>query len=210
MSGTLQRPWYRFRVGIFALVIVTAIHVMAWLALCTTLLFDELTRSGRSQVSQRVLSVELIAPRSLLQSPAPGASTVVTEVRASAKSTRRGSPVLSRPNASPISSPKNVDATSYGESHAVIAPSVSAHDVDWQSDIKSIGSIPSAGKGLAPLGKSDASSDVKTSNDSMAATFGREVSKAARIDCRNAYSKRGLLAIPSLAFDAVRDTGCKW
>ncbi|WP_436407348.1 hypothetical protein [Burkholderia cenocepacia] len=36
------------------------------------------------------------------------------------------------------------------------------------------------------------------------------ISGARRADCRHAYAGAGLLALPMLALDAVRDTGCQW
>ncbi|MEN9657540.1 MAG: hypothetical protein RL571_1005 [Pseudomonadota bacterium] len=38
----------------------------------------------------------------------------------------------------------------------------------------------------------------------------KELDKAVRGDCKNAYSQMGLLAIPMLLHDTVRDTGCQW
>ena len=40
--------------------------------------------------------------------------------------------------------------------------------------------------------------------------LGREIEKAAKADCRNAYSVLGVLAVVPLAVDAVRQGGCKW
>jgi hypothetical protein len=36
------------------------------------------------------------------------------------------------------------------------------------------------------------------------------IEKAAKPDCRNAYSGMGLLAVVPLARDAVKDNGCRW
>ncbi|WP_260464027.1 hypothetical protein [Burkholderia sp. Bp8963] len=33
---------------------------------------------------------------------------------------------------------------------------------------------------------------------------------ARRADCRSEYAGMGLLAIPALALDSVRDAGCRW
>lgn len=40
--------------------------------------------------------------------------------------------------------------------------------------------------------------------------LGKEIEKAARADCRTAYSGLGVLAVVPLAADAVRKDGCKW
>ena len=37
-----------------------------------------------------------------------------------------------------------------------------------------------------------------------------DIEKAAKADCRKAYSGMGLLAVVPLAVDAVRDKGCRW
>ena len=38
----------------------------------------------------------------------------------------------------------------------------------------------------------------------------QDIDKAAKPDCRKAYSGVGLLAVVPLAVDAVREGGCKW
>ncbi|MDW5415579.1 hypothetical protein R6242_03205 [Iodobacter sp. CM08] len=38
----------------------------------------------------------------------------------------------------------------------------------------------------------------------------KELDKAVRGDCKNAYSQMGLLAIPMLLHDTVSDKGCQW
>ena len=38
----------------------------------------------------------------------------------------------------------------------------------------------------------------------------KELDKAGRPDCRNAYAGAGLLAAVPLVVDAVRDKGCRW
>lgn len=38
----------------------------------------------------------------------------------------------------------------------------------------------------------------------------RQVSRAARPDCKTAYSNLVLLAVPKLIWDTARDEGCKW
>jgi hypothetical protein len=37
-----------------------------------------------------------------------------------------------------------------------------------------------------------------------------DIAKAAKADCRNAYSSLGLAAVVPLAFDALREKGCRW
>jgi hypothetical protein len=38
----------------------------------------------------------------------------------------------------------------------------------------------------------------------------RDIEKAAKADCRQAYNRMGLLAVVPLAVDAARDKGCRW
>jgi hypothetical protein len=37
-----------------------------------------------------------------------------------------------------------------------------------------------------------------------------DIDKAAKSDCKSAYSGAGLLAVVPLAIDAVREKGCRW
>ena len=82
-------------------------------------------------------------------------------------------------------------------------------DLDWQADLGSITAHRSIRYGNAPQ-IAAASSEGSSPRRETAATLTREVSKAARNDCRNAYSHMGLLAIPMLAIDAMNHSGCKW
>jgi hypothetical protein len=38
----------------------------------------------------------------------------------------------------------------------------------------------------------------------------KDIEKAAKPDCRQAYAGMGLAAVVPLAIDAVRDKGCRW
>ncbi|KVD73735.1 hypothetical protein WS62_08005 [Burkholderia sp. ABCPW 14] len=92
-------------------------------------------------------------------------------------------------------------------------PSAPAPGADWRADLDSVGSFRSIGRGSADAAveATGASSGLALPRKATAAsTLAREMSKASRADCRNAYSGMGLLAIPALAIDAVRDDGCKW
>ncbi|AOJ11883.1 hypothetical protein WS71_21695 [Burkholderia mayonis] len=92
-------------------------------------------------------------------------------------------------------------------------PGAPAPGADWRADLDSVGSFRSIGRGSADAAveATGASSGLALPRKATAAsTLAREMSKASRADCRNAYSGMGLLAIPALAIDAVRDDGCKW
>ena len=38
----------------------------------------------------------------------------------------------------------------------------------------------------------------------------KDIEKSARPDCRTAHADKGLLAVPALAADALKDNGCRW
>jgi len=38
----------------------------------------------------------------------------------------------------------------------------------------------------------------------------KDIERSVRADCRNAHADKGLLAIPALAADALKDNGCRW
>lgn len=89
----------------------------------------------------------------------------------------------------------------------------SGPDLDWRRDLDAIGSRHAATRSpaQAAVGALGASSGgVAARRDTVDARLADGVSNARRTDCRHAYSRAGLLALPMLALDAVRDTGCKW
>ncbi len=86
-------------------------------------------------------------------------------------------------------------------------------DLDWRRDLDAIGSRHAAAHSpaQAAVGALGASSGgVAARRDTVDARLAEGMSNARRTDCRHAYSRAGLLALPMLALDAVRDTGCKW
>ena len=86
-------------------------------------------------------------------------------------------------------------------------------DVDWGRDLATIGTRRSTARGpaAATVGALGASTGLPAARrHSVDETLASGVSDARRADCRRAYSSAGLLALPMLALDAVRDTGCKW
>ncbi|WP_423378983.1 hypothetical protein [Burkholderia sp. LMG 32019] len=85
--------------------------------------------------------------------------------------------------------------------------------LDWRRDLDAIGSRPAAARSpaQAAVGALGASSGgMAARRDTVDARLADGMSEARRTDCRQAYSRAGLLALPMLALDAVRDTGCKW
>jgi hypothetical protein len=51
--------------------------------------------------------------------------------------------------------------------------------------------------------------DVPSALD-QATPLGSAIARSSRMDCRDAHAGAGLLAIPLLVKDAIRDKGCKW
>lgn len=52
--------------------------------------------------------------------------------------------------------------------------------------------------------------DDKPATLTMEQQLGQQIARAARKDCKSAYSGLGLLAVIPLAVDAFRESGCKW
>ena len=51
---------------------------------------------------------------------------------------------------------------------------------------------------------------VNEVNERFEPASAEDIEKAAKTDCRQAYASMGLLAAVPLAFDALRDKGCRW
>ncbi|MEK7888120.1 hypothetical protein AAB992_13450 [Burkholderia contaminans] len=91
----------------------------------------------------------------------------------------------------------------------------SGPDLDWRRDLDAIGARQAVARTRSPaqaaVGALGASSGgVAARRDTVDARLADGMSDARRADCQHAYSGAGLLALPMLALDAVRDTGCKW
>jgi hypothetical protein len=87
------------------------------------------------------------------------------------------------------------------------AGEASAPNVDWQGDLKRLGSGRTARyRQASPF----APSHAETPSEAPASPLSRGVSEAARQDCRKAHDRHGLLAIPMLMYDAANESGCKW
>ncbi|RQR87466.1 MULTISPECIES: hypothetical protein [unclassified Burkholderia] len=96
------------------------------------------------------------------------------------------------------------------ESSPVRAPTP---EVDWGRDLATIGTRRATGRSpaAATVGALGAAAGLPAARrHSVDETLASGVADARRADCRRAYSGAGLLALPMLALDAVRDTGCKW
>ena len=73
-------------------------------------------------------------------------------------------------------------------------------------DLHGAGNGPSLGRtrsGLVPLLKAPP-------DDADKSKLAKDLEKAGRADCKEAYQGAGLLAVVPLARDAVTGKGCKW
>ncbi|MCA8023378.1 hypothetical protein [Burkholderia metallica] len=217
-----RRRW-RMVPAAVAVAVSVSIHLLGWFVLQRTP-----TAAGPAAgVSRRVaLRVELIPAR-----PAPVASvrdTTRTGPASGGRGVGRAAPSTKRlaaVAASRMATRTSADAA--GVSHrqrealaGAIAdrresrPGIaSGLDFDWRRDLDAIGSRHAAARSpaQAAVGALGASSGgAAARRDTVDARLADGMTHARRADCRRAYSGAGLLALPMLALDAVRDTGCKW
>lgn len=83
--------------------------------------------------------------------------------------------------------------------------------IDWQSDLRSL--APPGhhyDSGIARLGQARTGGAPAPASASVADALVAGAKHAERPDCRHAYASNGLLALPMLAIDALRQSGCKW
>ncbi|KVR24087.1 hypothetical protein WK15_20735 [Burkholderia ubonensis] len=211
----------RLGVGVLAFVVALSLHLLGWLALRSASMAERAARLPAADTARRALSVELIP----LQPPAQPrrAPATIAPVRGRTDAAGAGGArplrdrdasmttrVPARSSAAATRMPK-ADAVSAPESSPADAP---APGVDWRGDLDAIGAPRTVGRSPAAAtvsGLGASSGAVGASRRTTAdATLARGMSEARRADCRNAYAGMGLLAIPALAIDAVRDAGCKW
>ncbi|KWI44170.1 hypothetical protein WM05_22025 [Burkholderia ubonensis] len=211
----------RLGVGVLAFVVALSLHLLGWLALRSASMAERAARLPAADTARRALSVELIplpAPAQPQRAPATIAPVRGRTDAAGAGGARplrdRDASMTTRvPARSSAAAPRmpKADAVSAPESGPADAP---APGVDWRGDLDAIGAPRTVGRSPAAatvsgLGASSGAvgASRRTTTD---ATLARGMSEARRADCRNAYAGMGLLAIPALAIDAVRDAGCKW
>lgn len=207
-AGTRQHRRHRLGVGALALAFATSMHWLAWLALHATPAADGPMKPEWSQPAQRALIVELIPPQPKPSAPIQSTATVTTSARdrstAAARSSTSAPP---RRSASPRPHPP-IDTIPNDETqHVAISPEDSARGVDfrWRPDRDAIDPPRKVWRSSAEAAIAGA-----PRGETMVSPFARAVSEAARADCRHAYAGAGLLAIPALVIDTVRDSGCKW
>ncbi|KVU03526.1 hypothetical protein WK62_16570 [Burkholderia ubonensis] len=214
----------RLCVGALAFVVVALLHLLGWLALRSASMAERAARLPVVEPARRALSVELI-PLQTRREPAAIAPVRGRTDAAGAGGARplrdRGASmttrVPARSSAAATRMPKaeavaRADAVSARESSPADAP---APGVDWRRDLDAIGAPRTVGRSpaaatISGLGASSGMGTGASRRTTADATLARAMSEARRADCRNAYAGMGLLAIPALAIDAVRDAGCKW
>ncbi|NIF70301.1 hypothetical protein F3J16_08910 [Burkholderia sp. Ap-962] len=198
------------RVTIPAFAMVALLHALALLA------FQIPARpsQGQRQQERRALTVRLIP----LEAPRPQAapsSRVSSAFRAAAPSRWRAgtASIPARPagvHASLARPPDTEHRHQAFAGGAAVASQAPPANLDWQADLRGIGKPPFArGGGGGTRGDAAAREPVKPAQGT-AAQLDRDISKAARGDCRNRYAGMGLLAIPMLAAYAMNQSGCRW
>ncbi|WP_321871129.1 hypothetical protein [Burkholderia ubonensis] len=218
----------RLGVGVLAFVVALSLHLLGWLALRSASMAERVARLPAADTARRALSVELIP----LQTPAQPrrAPATIAPVRGRTDAAESGGArplrdrdasmttrVPARSSAAATRMPKaeavtRADAVSAPESSPADAP---APGVGWRRDLDAIGAPRTVGRSpaaatISGLGASSGAVAGASRRTTAVATLARGMSEARRADCRNAYAGMGLLAIPALAIDAVRDAGCKW
>ncbi|KVN48802.1 hypothetical protein [Burkholderia ubonensis] len=213
----------RLGVGVLAFVVALSLHLLGWLALRSASMAERAARLPAADTARRALSVELIPLQTPAQPRRAPATIAPVRGRTDAAGAGGARPLRDRdasmttrvPARSSAAAPRmpKADAVSAPESGPADAP---APGVDWRGDLDAIGAPRTVGRSpaAATISGLGASSGMGTGVSRRAtttdATLARGMSEARRADCRNAYAGMGLLAIPALAIDAVRDAGCKW
>ena len=77
-----------------------------------------------------------------------------------------------------------------------------AHDFRWRAeDAAALG---------APRARGQARVDLAPKAPAEPSALAKGIAQSARPPCRQAHAHLGLLAVPFLLADTVRDGGCKW
>ncbi|KAG8152867.1 hypothetical protein BFF94_013275 [Burkholderia catarinensis] len=213
----------RSRIVALAVAASVSIHLLGWFVLQRA----STTAGPKSGALPRIaLRVELIPAR-----PAPAASVrdtgrtgpaargfgSVGAVQSTKRSAAVAAPRMTTRSSSDTESvshrQRETPAGAIADRPGTHPGTASSPDLDWRRDLDAIGSRPAAARtpAQAAVGALGASSGgVAARRDTVDARLADGMSDARRADCRHAYSGAGLLALPMLALDAVRDTGCQW
>ncbi|KVV31938.1 hypothetical protein WK79_05125 [Burkholderia ubonensis] len=218
----------RLGVGVLAFVVALSLHLLGWLALRSASTAERAARLPAADTAGRALSVELIPLQTPAQPRRAPATIAPVRGRTDAAGSGGARPLRDRdasmatrvPARSSAAAPRMPKAEAVARADAVSAPESSPADapapgVDWRGDLDAIGAPRTVGRSpaaatISGLGASSGAVAGASRRTTADATLARGMSEARRADCRNAYAGMGLLAIPALAIDAVRDAGCKW
>ncbi|KVO43582.1 hypothetical protein WL67_28690 [Burkholderia ubonensis] len=218
----------RLGVGVLAFVVALSLHLLGWLALRSASMAERAARLPAADTARRALSVELIPLQTPAQPRRAPATIAPVRGRTDAAGSGGARPLRDRdasmttrvPARSSAAAPRMPKAEAVTRADAVSAPESSPADapapgVDWRGDLDAIGAPRTVGRSpaaatISGLGASSGMGTGVSRRATVDATLARGMSEARRADCRNAYAGMGLLAIPALAIDAVRDAGCKW
>ncbi|KWE93874.1 hypothetical protein [Burkholderia ubonensis] len=218
----------RLGVGVLAFVVALSLHLLGWLALRSASMAERAARLPVADTARRALSVELIPLQTPAQPRRAPATIAPVRGRTDAAGSGGARPLRDRdasmttrvPARSSAAATRMPKADAVARADAVSAPESSPADapapgVDWRGELDAIGAPRTAGRSpaaatISGLGASSGMGTGVSRRATTDATLARGMSEARRADCRNAYAGMGLLAIPALAIDAVRDAGCKW
>lgn len=169
--------------------------------------------------------VTLLPP---VPAPRPSTSSATSAVAppiappspASAESAKPSSPVLptsSAPSPSEPAKPSSPRQASPARTPAAKAPAVARpppaaagaaspaappRDFRWRDE-------DAAAQGL-PRARGEARVDLAPKTRAEPSALAKGIAQSARLPCRDAHAHLGLLALPFLLADTVRDDGCKW
>ncbi|KWI09817.1 hypothetical protein [Burkholderia ubonensis] len=212
----------RLGVGVLAFVVALSLHLLGWLALRSASMAERAARLPAADTARRALSVELIPLQTPAQPRRAPATIAPVRGRTDAAASGGARPLRDRDASMTTRVParSSAAATRMPKADAVSAPESSPADapapgVDWRGELDAIGAPRTVGRSpaaatISGLGASSGMGTGVSRRATTDATLARGMSEARRADCRNAYAGMGLLAIPALAIDAVRDAGCKW
>ncbi|KWO80458.1 hypothetical protein WM32_27555 [Burkholderia ubonensis] len=212
----------RLGVGVLAFVVALSLHLLGWLALRSASMAERAARLPAADTARRALSVELIPLQTPAQPRRAPATIAPVRRRTDAAGSGGARPLRDRDASMTTRVPARSSAAAprMPKADAVSAPESSPADaaapgVDWRGDLDAIGAPRTVGRSpaaatISGLGASSGMGTGVSRRATTDATLARGMSEARRADCRNAYAGMGLLAIPALAIDAVRDAGCKW
>ncbi|CDN60253.1 hypothetical protein I35_1730 [Burkholderia cenocepacia H111] len=210
----------RSRVVALAVAVSVSIHVAGWFVLQWAPRPAGPNTGEKPRIALRVEWIparpapEVIARETGRAGPSPGR-------RGTGQSAKRSAAVADARRAARPS--PDAPGTSRRPSETRAGPSAAARDgrpataasadFDWRRDLDAIGARQRAARSPAQaavgaLGASSGSAAPR--RRTVDAQLADGVSGARRADCRHAYAGAGLLALPMLALDAVRDTGCQW